>query len=86
MKKNKSEFIVGKFYRRIPSDLAGNTALTDEMFGYKRIGEIKLNSIFLMLQIEGKQSSKKWYKVLTSDGVIGWAPLEFIYWEQVVSE
>lgn len=85
MKKKKPGFIVGKLYRRIPNPIASSTTLSDQMFGHQCIGEIKLGSTFIVLQKEADVLSM-WYKVMTSDGIIGWSPLHILYWEQVDSE
>jgi hypothetical protein len=85
MKKKKPGFIVGKLYRRIPSPIASSTTLSDQMFGHQCIGEIKLGSTFIVLQKEADDLNM-WYKVMTSDGIIGWSPLHILYWEQVDSE
>jgi len=85
MKKKKSPgFIVGKLYRRIPNPIASSTTLSDQMFGHQSIGEIKLGSTFIVLQKEGDDLNM-WYKVMTSDGIIGWSPLSISYWERVDS-
>jgi hypothetical protein len=84
MKKKKPEFIIGKLYRRIPSPIASDTTLRDKMLGDKCIGEIKLGSTFIVLQKEGDYADA-WYKVMTSDGIIGWCPLDILYWERVDS-
>jgi len=85
MKKKKPEFIIGKIYRRIPNPVASDTILCDQMSGNKRVGEIKLGSTFIVLQKEGDYAAA-WYKIMTSDGSIGWSPLHILYWEQVDSE
>lgn len=84
MKKKKPEFIIGKLYRRIPNPIATSTTLSDQMFGHQSIGEIKLGSTFIVLQKEGDDLNM-WYKVMTSDGIIGWSPLSISYWERVDS-
>ena len=55
------------------------------MLGNNIIGHIKLGSTFIVLQKEGDDLSV-WYKVMTSDGIIGWCPLDILYWERVDSE
>jgi len=87
MKKQKQKpgFIVGKLYRRIPSPNASHTTLTNEMNGDKIVGSIKLGSTFILLQKEGVEPLNSWYKVMTSDGIVGWSTLYFYYWEQVDS-
>ena len=86
MKKKKSPgFIIGKLYRRIPSQIANSTSLSDQMLGNNIIGHIKLGSTFIVLQKEGDDLSV-WYKVMTSDGIIGWCPLDILYWERLDSE
>ena len=86
MKKKKSPgFIIGKLYRRIPNPIASATTLRDQMLGDNCVGDIKLGSTFIVLQKEGDDLSM-WYKVMTSDGIIGWCPLDILYWERVDSE
>lgn len=55
------------------------------MLGDNCVGEIKLGSTFIVLQKEGDDLSV-WYKVMTSDGIIGWCPLDILYWKRVDSE
>lgn len=87
MKKKKSPgFIIGKLYRRIPSQIANSTSLSDQMLGNNNIiGYIKLGSTFIVLQKEDHDLNM-WYKVMTSDGIIGWCPFDILYWERVDSE
>jgi hypothetical protein len=82
MKKKKPEFIIGKIYRRIPNPVASDTMLCDQMSGNKRVGEIKLGSTFIVLQKEGDDAAA-WYKIMTSDGIIGWSPLHILYWKKI---
>ena len=83
MKKKKSPgFIIGKLYRRIPNPIASDTGLSDQINGNNRVGDIKLGSTFIVLQKE-VDGAIAWYKVMTSDGIIGWSPLHIPFWKKV---
>jgi len=85
-------FVVGKMYRRknALNGLLSATILWQEpKFDYtiKKVGLIKLTSTFVLLQSYIHSYTENinviWYKVLTSDGTIGWTNLLHSSWEEI---
>ncbi len=85
MKKKKSEFIIGKLYHRIPNPVASHTSL-HSLLGEEVVGFINLGTAFIMLEKLRKIGKTQRYKLMTSDGIIGWAPLDINYWQRVSSD
>ena len=88
-------FLVGKMYERIAYPHAADTRLVKEP-NWKTspsravVGYIKVGTPFILLQIETNNSKTMypeiaWYKVLTSEGIMGWVTLSDRCWKEVTS-
>jgi hypothetical protein len=85
------DFVVGKMYRRknVTNYVSSTMLWEDPRLDYtcKKVGAIKLTTNFILLQVyihEYKNNTKVvWHRVLTSEGIIGWANLYFPAWEEI---
>jgi len=87
-----NDFVVGKMYRRKNASnvmLSATTLWQEPKFDYtvKKVGLITLTSTFVLLQFYIHSYTENihvtWYKVLTSDGTIGWINLLPSSWEEI---